>query len=586
MGSQFISRRIAGVICFGVTMTMSLTNFATSSTHAQQRAVPGQSANGQLLDGLFRGILETQLERERQRNQAGTGASSRVSTRTPNLPAQGEFTDTGVFSRPPSSLPSIPRTAENTRSAYYPDAGSLRSFQGAVDGFAQQIGYLRTLLQARANNLLELRPLLPDLMRIKASADTLSTISRRAASYTEVYNDYLELDWQWRNLSYRLHHISGLDANTQQTIRQLDAYGDQIVDILGIEPQFDRQTMLEQMTMARSFMATLLDDLRYEIPASPQREAIINEGRQLQEQIRREADFVRAARYDEIVPRYTEFVASWRRFSAKLFPYKNARLNRQVSQIRKCGEEVYRLLWMPAPLDRNYLGVVASFYDQELHDFLSGISVRDLAQLNPNQRQDALAVAGTVEPMCTQFAESVRSRATIADLTSQFQNLSRERERLFLLLGPVTSDALAARRLTIEAYDRELRELLQVPEALDLSQAVQLASAIEGLAETLKQDVHRYGPYYQDGTFRNQAYQAVDTFYRQAQQLNSALANGVAMDELRDYGNTMLSTWDTVMRIVAATPRKGLDTSRFQRLDQTRQDITPLMAELATMVTI
>lgn len=451
---------------------------------------------------------------------------------------------------------------------------------------SQQIGYLRTLLQTRANTLLELRPLLPDLMRIKASADTLSTASRRAVSYTEVYNDYLELDWQWRNLSYQLHHISGLDTNSQQTIRQLDAYCDQIVDILGIEPQFDRQTMLEQMTMARSFMTILLDDLQYEIPASRQRDAIINEGRQLQEQIRREADFVRTARYDEIVPRYTEFVASWRRFSAKLFPYKNPRLNRQVSQIRKCGEEVYRLLWMPAPLDRNYLGVVADFYEQELREFLSGISVRDLAQLNPNQRQGAMEAAGALESMSTRFAESVRSRSTIADLTSQFQNVSRERERLFLLLTPVNSDAGAARRRTIEAYDRELRELLQVPEALDLSQAVQLASAIEGLADTLKQDVHRYGPYYQDGTFRNQAYQAVDTFYRQAQQLNSALASGVPLNELRNYGNTMLSTWDSVMRIVAATPRKGLDPSRFQRLDQTRQDITPLMAELATMVTL
>jgi len=570
-----------------VSIPLLETGFRVPTASAQgQNNSPRTSPNSQLLDGLFRDILSTQMERTRQRDEARNQSTGYAPASPFDVGSPRGVPESGVFSRPPSTLPtSVPRERDLSR-GYYPDSGSLRSLQAAMDGFAQQMGYLRSLLQARANTVLGLRPLLTDVMRIKASADNLSALGHTATSYSDIYRDYLDLDMHWRNLSYQLRDLNGLDSATQRTVRQLDAYSDQIVDLFRVEPQFDRQGMLDQMTMARSYLTTLLDDVRYEIPRTPQRDAVINEGLRLQEQIRREGDFVRTARYDEIVPRYTEFVGSWRRFSGKLLSYKNARLNRNISQIRKCGEAVYHLLWIPASLDRNYLAVMASSYNEEIQQWLVDIPLASVARLNPSQQQQALAASKELDQLTRQFHEAVRSQTLIVSLAEQFRGVRRSRDRLQNVLGPDDTNEGDNRRLRIDAYDGELRDLLDVPEALDLSQAMQLASAIEGLADTFKQDVHRYGPYYQNGTFRNQAYQVVDTFFRQAQQMNSAVASGVPLDQLQTYGNSMLTTWNSVMRMVAATSNNGLDTSRFQRLDRTRQDLAPLIAELATMLTI
>lgn len=530
-----------------------------------------QSNREELVDSLFRDVLETQLEKQRaaQRIARATTASN---------PERSAFTRAG-------SATTTERLGQPTVARHY-TAADLRKFQAAIDAYSQQANILAAGLQRQAAANPKVRKLLPESLRVKATADVLNTVARRSVSLSELSDEYYDLDWRWRNLSYGLQDVTGLDRGTQQAIRLLDNYSDQTCDLLGVEPQFDRKGMLEQMIMARAHMQTLIDDMEMDLPTNETTAELLNEGRQLAEHIGREAEFVRTARYDEIVPRYTDFVMKWRQFSTKLFPLENAHIHRRVARVRKCGEEVYRLLWMPPALDRDYIRHISKSYDEQIDGLLADLTVNTLLALPANQRQDVLGTVQRLKEYSTGYVRTVQTRAPVNELQEGVRRISRERDRLLLQLSAAEIAVSDKHRVLVDRYDEELRHMLRVPDSVNRREMLTLASALEGLAYNLRLDVHRYGPYYQTGSFRKRAYETVDSFHQQTQMLNNALSAGSEFADVKSHCDAILGTWETLVKIVAAMPQFGLTESRFERIDQTRREMIPLMAELAAMVTI
>ena len=142
---------------------------------------------GSRLEDLFRSILESQIGNVTDDDRP---ASDRVTTRgpgavSPDLPSS----DGQIVSnrRTINRVPAAVRTPEG-----------LRDFQRRIDAFVEQASFLSSTLHQQAAHNGSLRAVLPEVMHVKAIADMIQTMSRRAYSIDDVYYDYLDLDWRWR----------------------------------------------------------------------------------------------------------------------------------------------------------------------------------------------------------------------------------------------------------------------------------------------------------------------------------------------------------------------------------------------------
>ena len=192
-------------------------------------------------------------------------------------------------------------------------------------------------------------------------------------------------------------------------------------DLLHTEPQIDREGMLEQMSMARAYLISLADEIPLHVGSAAEASALVNEAVQLGEQIGREADVVRGGTYDDIVPRFTDFAMAWRGFSARLLPIGDLRINRHVGRVRQCGHEIYSLLRIPPPTDATYLRQLATAHQNDVTEWLSDITLHDLASLAPNEQSRLLATAQELQSRIHQFVETANGRPSFNELQSRYR---------------------------------------------------------------------------------------------------------------------------------------------------------------------
>ena len=455
-------------------------------------------------------------------------------------------------------------------------------YQRSLRSFADQSTELVSQLQRTPRGVTGVGPLLGEAWELKATANWLADGARNTLDPYAVSQRYCDLDCQWRNLSYRLRNLSGLDAACVRCVERLDNLSDRLCSDLGVDPQFDRQAMLEQMVMATSYIDTLLDDIEYELNAEPDSQSLLSEGRRLQQEIRRAAEFVPGATYDEIANQFTQFVGGWRRFAAKLYAYNNPHIDRRLTRIRDCGEQVYSLLWIPPSVDRAYLEHVASKLSHDVQHLFEHITVGTLVSLPTEVQRVVLTDGGPMYRRAKQFHEYVGQRIPYQDLRQHFRAVDQQWANLSAQLR--STQALGLHCRSIDRHNQELRDLLGIPQPIDRQRALRLVASLEGLAETLNSDVHRYRRYYRSENFRGNACRSAEVFYNHAKSLHQQVASGTDLDRLQASCESMVRAWGPLSDVVTAMPNNGLTGNRYRRVDNSRQHLMRVVAELAGMM--
>ena len=307
---------------------------------------------GQLIEGLFRTLAETQIERERQK-RAEAERLAREQAETPpsknpyevHLPSG--FGTKPTFNRPaPNSTPQVnPNTISiNVRSREAAEyAANLVKFN---QQFAPLVAELRTASTAHP----QLRGLLPEAYAIAADGRAILQNCDGISSLGPIIDSYRELDTRYRQLSFNLQAIPGLSRQCTRAIQQCDELCAAMGKQLNIQPQYDRHALHDVMMMAATYMQALSDDLQIAVVSENQCQRLTHDLRLLRQQLITEAGRVDQTSYDEMVERYAQFIGPWRVFSNQVYTINNPHLNRRLDRISECGEQTYHLLRMQPPV--------------------------------------------------------------------------------------------------------------------------------------------------------------------------------------------------------------------------------------------
>ncbi|QDS92901.1 hypothetical protein FF011L_16550 [Roseimaritima multifibrata] len=527
---------------------------------------------GQLLEGLFRSVVEAELERAREQEEAARRRAADAANRP--LPS----------GPPPHRLPDAPPPRPRPNSANSgPDRKRLESLRDLLDRFSHHSSDLATQLRQPSNRIPGVRELVAPALHLQAHADALARQAAAETNYRNLIGNYEELDGDWRQLSFSLRSLSGLSAQTRRDVDALDDYSNQICRILGIETQFNRERMQDLLVACTTYMEVLLDDLRY-MRSVPGQERLIQDGRILEERLRREATFVSKGSLGEIMPRFHQFVTEWRVYSARLYDLNDPYIDRRLERIRHCGSEVFALLSMPASPDMGYFQHIANRLHSEVLQLMDGLSIRALARLPREQQNRILADTRQLyrasDDLKKHADEGDDDLAHLREVVNDIDRRWHALESQISGLPSVQPNNLAA----INQYTHELLDIVGTHQALDRAQAIQLAAALEGEAEYLFADIQRYRRYYTPASFASSFLGNSDQFLQLSRRLHSQLANDANLGALQETGGLLLKTWDQLSGEASTLSQHGLAGSRPARIQNGIRETAKTMADLAAML--
>ncbi len=535
------------------------------SAHAQR---------GQLIEGLFRTIAEAQLEREtRKRLEA-----ERAATQTPPLDrTRSELNlPPGLFpgNQPPGNRPGSINVRSREAALFAQD---LVNFSAGIDPLVED-------LRSGATRNPAIRALLPEAYQV--SADTRALIRRcdGLASLQPVVASYSDLDARWRQLSFSLRSLDGLSDRCTTSIRSCDRLVGSMAKQLRIQPQFDRHQLHDLMIVAASYMQTLMDDLQLAAIPRQQVAQLTHDCRLLRQRLLGEADHVHDMSYEDVVTRFTDFVARWRPFAEQVYAVNDPYLHRRLNRISECGDQTYALLWMPPPYNARTLTATAHRLEQGCAQLLDQLTFRTLASLS---RQDQLRVFESSRNMhqrCREFEEATTRGVSRRDLQQLFAGIDRDWVSLrttYAQLPAINQAALA----DVDHQCGQLRRALGVSSAvgptIDRNRLLQVAAALEGAAEYLDADLQRYERYLQPSSFRKSIIEASREFHHHAEELHSELSRRTDLRKLQREAEHMLDGWTQLTKDLDHIEAHGLTERRAASLRRWHQEAAPLVAQAA-----
>ena len=304
-----------------VCLIASIASGLNRTAHAQR--------GEEVVEGLLRGFIQVQLQKDRKKAIERQQAQDRH--------------------RHPVRQPALqPAPAPRPNSGVSPQLVQYRSM---LNSFAVRSASLSDGLRRSSGRVRGVRTLMPAVLKFRTTAALTHQQSAQANDLSLLREEYCQLDCQWRNLSFQLQQVQGLDATTLSHARQLDAYSKGSCSLLGLEPQFNRQQVFRLTVQTTTHLGTLLEDIHLELYGSAGAAALASECRALEAQAGRLDHLVGEVSYNDLVTKYSSFVSDWRRFASKLYPFENRQCDRSIRRIHNCNQQLFEQLWLTASID-------------------------------------------------------------------------------------------------------------------------------------------------------------------------------------------------------------------------------------------
>tara|TARA_R110002072_G_scaffold130637_5_gene269602 strand:- start:810 stop:2360 length:1551 start_codon:yes stop_codon:yes gene_type:complete len=428
--------------------------------------------NGSFLESLFRSIAEKKLQDELSKRETDRGGR-------PPAPRPGDFPSGPLGPPIPGSRPPIqPDRPRDDRRPERPQ--TIRTNSREVGQFAElliqmdrELASLKDELQDLSRRDAGIRALLPETYQVQALARTVLRQCDGANSLSLLRDPYRSLDQRWRELSFQVRSVPNRSDRLRSIVANCDQTGRKLSRLMKIEPQFDRHGLHDQMIIAATYMQALLDDVETARVPSDQAHDLVHRGRLLREAILEEADRAESVQYDEIVSRFTDFVARWQAYASELAMLRDPVLDRRLARIAQCGDQTYALLWMPPPPRPTPLpgpGYPSPGYPGPVYPgtgfpgggFPGGGS--NQGELSPRTRQTLMSDAASLEGSAEYFRADLKRYARYLTPDSYEREVLRGTDRLYELAKKLHEDL--DRRQPLDRLQRTAAELAEVWESL------------------------------------------------------------------------------------------------------------------------
>ncbi|MGI9473182.1 MAG: hypothetical protein ACR2NZ_16695 [Rubripirellula sp.] len=570
-----------------------------------------------LIEDLFQTLAEAKLERERSRG--GTSAESSRSGRTPRgQGTRGQATNSrvdpkldpqgrqpaanggtakvearpGVITFPPksrSNLPpsgtTVPRTSNfDPRAGRSGQAGSAEAFRANLVAFDTECARLVQSLRTDAARNAALRNVLPDAYRVSADAHALVANSGAVRQMSAFQAPYARLDEGWRQLSFSLRAVRGLSSQCSSSVRTCDELISRMSRQLQIKPQFDRHELHDLMIVAATYMQSLIDDLQLARISPAEIRRLTHDCRLLRQSLLSEADRVNETSYDEIISRFTEFIARWRQFSGQVYALQDRHLERRLDRIRECGDQTYALLWMPTPYDSGSLLVSAKRLAGASGELLDQLTMRSMMSLDATQRASILDTTNRMGSATQQLVQAVNRGDQREELQRIFASIDRDWSRL----GPVFRRMNSLNYATVSAIDHEcghLRDALDVAgdpgESIGYEGLMEVAASLEATSAYLDADIRRYARYVGPTSYRQGLLDSSESFYGDTKELHRLVSQRGDLRLLQRVAGNLLDHWQSLSQQLAIIESRGLSASRAANLQRDRRELVSMVAKIS-----
>lgn len=341
----------------------------------------------QLVEGLLEGLIESQLEKliEGGHDQ---GHNHNQNNARPTQPAT-----------PP------PPEIRNARIELQHISGSMRN--------------LVNVLQSESYSTPAYRQPLAEAMHIKAAVDALYQNSVRVRDIRRLTDAYIPVDQQWRSLAHRLSTARGVNRSVVAIIDETNTHTAEMGALLGLQPQLDRTELIRLSTTLTTEFEHLLEDISYDMRGKRNQVRLLQQGQQLLSQLRQATAWIDRGDYDSLVQAWQQGQAGWRPYAAELRRSGSSRISRDVMKIEQAGRQITEALWLPIPVDKDYLSHLVASVEADVDHILTAVTMKDMmACPKPTL---LLRAANELQASCGSFGASIQNSESIDDLVWDFR---------------------------------------------------------------------------------------------------------------------------------------------------------------------
>ena len=451
----------------------------------------------------------------------------------------------------------------------------LRQVREMMVPYENQTTQLVSALRQRERQLPQLRPLLGSAIEVSADARVLRDLASQVDDHRLLTDEVRSLDREWRSLAYQLGRISEVDRQCMSLVNRINESQTQLCSILGLEPQFDRQTLLRLVSEISASITHLNRDLSFQIHRDPQSRGLITQGYELSTQANQLAFRVQTSEYSAVAQQAEQFYANWQNFSQKLRGLNSDRLRSDALSIEKSLHQMLGMLWLPVPVDRAQIVQLANVIEGEFHAFLETVTLVQLIDLR--NAQALISSAREFDAAAHQFSEAAAATANINDLSWDFQQLEVQWNE-FEPHGRAVQQVIAQERLRVIRESLALlQESLRLQPALDREELLRISLSIDDLtvelASTTNTVVERSRAY--QPAFRTSLNRSLEQLHEAAHHFHDTLLRNHSDRRIEEHAVEVLSRWNDFKRIAAQLRRQ----EQFQ-LGRLLSQIEPAMVKL------
>ena len=305
-----------------------------------------------------------------------------------------------------------------------PPTANMITARAKMQAWETESSRFVTLLRKEESRLPRVRPLLADSLTLNASIKSLHANMGRVHTLEPLTDSFCQIDSQWRLLNHQLSQVKGLQNECTQCITRMCGFDDELCGLFDVQPQFNRRELGRYCTQMASGFQHLIQDLHYDMRGDPQYPVLIKDCQKLYARLNESGRLIERGNYDSICNLYQQSVKDWRKLKYKLASCPHGRIQKDVYQIESIGGHIAELLWIPAGIDRKYLGQIVQSVQRDANIAFKQVSLQDI--LSCKTPGAVLACSREFQNTCGKFTARLKSDADVDSLLWDYKQFSNQ----------------------------------------------------------------------------------------------------------------------------------------------------------------
>ncbi len=439
----------------------------------------------------------------------------------------------------------------NQPSQVDPNKVDQRALASLMKEALDEANRLMRLLDADYARNPSLRPLVQQLLELRAQAQRLNDDLNARIPLQSILVSFRTLDSDWRLLSHRLSQVPRLGQETLRSVERLDRLDREVGKLFQVDPTLDRRTLLQQLAVQVNSLRTIIDELRLDATGGNRMAQLVTDSGKVQQQIGRvEQVVLSSGSYEQIVNEYNRFIRMWTVLLDQLRVLDNRYIERQIRYIVDANNSVHQLLWLEHTSNRPLLQQTATALMRSVDEFYNRTPLKLL--LNVSNLSQAMQTANDFYGTVQNFKDQLDRNESDAMVLESYKDVEEYGYQFTRTFERLNSQAARVVLREIEDGIASLRSELNLAgtvSQVDYRRLLPLAASLENLADNMDFDI-RIWLNSDRQSFREEALQASKVFMTRTRRLHQMLQGQPTLQELQRESSALYEDWRKVYQFL------------------------------------